>query len=67
MVFALFYARFFRQTSLDYDTSCRYALHIFAHVNILVRKISVVHFVILFPDLVEMSIEVRAKLVLLFA
>ena len=47
----------FRQTSLDYDTSCRYALHICALVNILVRKISVVHFVILLPGLVEISIE----------
>ena len=57
VVFVLFYAFFSRQTSLDYDTSCRYALHIFALVNILVRKISVVHFVILFPDLVEIPIE----------
>ena len=57
VVFALFYARFFRQTRLDYDTSCRYALHIFALVNILVREISAVHFVILFSDLVETSIE----------
>ena len=58
VVFALCYARFFfRRTSLDYGTSCRYAMHIFALVNILVRKISVVHFVILFPDLFEVSFE----------
>lgn len=45
----------FRQTSLDFDTSCRYALHIFAldFDDILVSKISVVHFV----SRVEVSVK----------
>ena len=57
VVFALFYTLFFfffRQSSLDYNTSCRYALHIFALSISLWAKLPLF---ILFPDLVEISIE----------
>ena len=54
VVFALFYTRFFPQTSLDYNTSCRYALHIFALSISLWAKLALF---ILFPNLVEISIE----------
>lgn len=59
VVFALCYARFFfdKLVLIMIRTSCRHALHFFALVNILVCKIGVVHFVSLFPDLVEVSIE----------
>lgn len=56
VAFVLFYARLFSdKLVLIFDTSCRYALHIFALDldDILVSKISVVHFV----SRVEVSVE----------